>query len=244
MRYLILSDVHANRQALNAVMIDARRIGFDAVLVLGDLVGYGGDPAAVIDEVLALAPLAIVRGNHDKVCAGLEPPGDFNDSARVSAEWTRRALDERQTEALKALPRGPLTVSADVEICHGAPFDEDYYVVDGDDASRSAAAASTRLCLFGHTHVPAIFAPAGALGRIDAFEDDPVRLPSAGPILVNVGSVGQPRDGNPRAAYGLLDETRGTVWFRRVAYDVAGAQASILRARLPDWLAARLALGR
>lgn len=242
MRYLILSDLHANAQALDAVLADAAAMGYDRLLCLGDLVGYGADPAAVVDRMFALEGVEFVRGNHDKVCAGLEPAESFNDVARQSIEWTREVLTPDRMAQIAALPRGPRQIDEAIEICHGAPFDEDYYVFDLDDAAQALDAVTARLCLFGHTHVPAAYASA----------DDPIRardaagtdlvLP-ASPSLVNVGSVGQPRDGDPRAAYGLLDLDRDSLQLCRVAYDIAGAQARIREAGLPEWLAVRLGQG-
>ena len=244
LRYLILSDQHANAQAFDAVIADATALGYDAVLVLGDLVGYGADPEYVIDRTLSLSPVAIIRGNHDKVCAGLETALLFNDAARASAEWTASILSEAHLGILRSLPQGPVQVSDDIEICHGTPFDEDHYVFDDGDASRAAEAASRRICLFGHTHVPAVYATAqDPVVASDRFEDE-LRLPADAPVLINVGSVGQPRDGDPRAAYGLLEMPGGVIRLRRVAYDVKGAQAAILKAGLPAWLALRLERGQ
>ncbi|HXT71839.1 MAG TPA: metallophosphoesterase family protein [Vicinamibacterales bacterium] len=244
MRYLILSDLHANLQALDAVIEDAQAIGYDAVLVLGDLVGYGADPAAVIDRTLALEPAAMIRGNHDKVCAGIESPLLFNDAARVSAEWTAEVLDEEHLGVLRSLPKGPQLVNAGIEICHGTPFDEDHYVFDDHDASRAADSARARICLFGHTHVPAIYATAQDPVVAAPEATDLLRLPREAPALINVGSVGQPRDGDPRAAYGVLDLEAGTLQLRRVPYDIAAAQSAILTAGLPEWLAFRLERGQ
>ena len=245
MRHLIISDLHANLHALEAVLDDAAGLGYDAVLVLGDLVGYGADPDAVMDRTFALDPLAIIRGNHDKVAAGLEPADTFNDVARVSIEWTAAALAAGQLSRLAGLPRGPVQVGDDIEICHGSPFDEDYYIFDADDAGRAIALASRPICLFGHTHVPAVFTRTDdPLQHDDGLEDDELRLPRSGPALINVGSVGQPRDGDPRAAYGLLDTARRTIRLRRVEYDVAGAQDRILERGLPPWLAHRLGEGQ
>ena len=244
MRYLVLTDLHANLQALEAVLADAETLGYDEVLVLGDLVGYGADPSAVIARTLALRPAAMIRGNHDKVCAGLESSDGFNEVAKRSAEWTAATLSPAELKILAELPRGPRLVRDDVEICHGATFDEDHYVFSAMDAARSIDHATGRICLFGHTHLPAIY----------TMDDDPavpmdgdadhLRLPVRGPALINVGSVGQPRDGDARAAYGILDLERQTIRMRRVAYDVAGAQARILSAGLPGWLALRLAHGQ
>jgi diadenosine tetraphosphatase ApaH/serine/threonine PP2A family protein phosphatase len=244
-RYLVLTDLHANLHALEAALADAKTIGYDRILVLGDLVGYGGDPGAVIDRTLALAPEAIIRGNHDKVAAGLEPAALFNDVARRSIEWTAGVLSPAQLKTLTDLPKGPKTVAPLVEICHGTPFDEDHYVFDTGDAARAIAAASAPICLFGHTHVPVVFASAARPepGRGDLAEDE-IELPAEGAALVNVGSVGQPRDGDWRAAYGVLDVKRRTIRLRRVEYDVAGAQARIRAAGLPEWLAARLERGQ
>lgn len=245
MRYLVLTDLHSNLQAFDAVMADAETLGYDEVLVLGDLVGYGADPAAVIDRTLALDPVAMIRGNHDKVCCGLESAAMFNDAARAAAEWTADTLDPARLDVLRALPKGPLQVNGgEIEICHGAPFDEDYYVFDDQDASRAADAASRRICLFGHTHLPAVYAT--AQDPVVASDDPPdeLKLPMAGPVLLNVGSVGQPRDGDPRAAYGLFDQEQGRIRLRRVPYDVKAAQEAILKAGLPPWLAIRLERGQ
>ena len=243
MRYLVLADIHANLQALDAVLADAGRQGYDRVLTLGDLVGYGGDPAAAIDRTLALEPAAIVRGNHDKVCAGLDSAESFHEIARAAIEWTAATLSAAHLAALAGLPRGPRLVTDALEICHGAPFDEDYYVFDSDDAHMALDAASARICLFGHTHVTSIFTRPDDPAR-EGPSDAEYRLPAVGPSLINVGSVGQPRDGDPRAAYGLLDVDALALKLCRVEYDIAGAQASIRRAHLPEWLAERLGRGR
>jgi predicted phosphodiesterase len=245
MRYLILSDMHGNKQALDAVLEDAATLGYDAALVLGDLVGYGADPAAVIDATMALEPAAMIRGNHDKVCAGLEPATLFNDIARHSIEWTATILSPDHLRVLADLPMGPALVIEGLEICHGTPFDEDYYVFDPDDARRAIDASQGRICLYGHTHVPAIY----AIGDIPKprradVADDEVELPSEGAVLLNAGSVGQPRDGDPRAAYGILDLDRNVIRMRRVTYDIAEAQKRIRAAGLPPALAARLERGQ
>jgi predicted phosphodiesterase len=244
-RYLIISDIHGNVHALDAVLADARAVGYDAVLCLGDLVGYGADPSAVIARTFALAPAAVIRGNHDKVCAGLEPPLLFNEMARQSVTWTQATLSPDELDILIALPRGPRTVAPGLEICHGAPFDEDHYVFDQDDAERAIRAMSEPLCLFGHTHLPAIFTAASdPVRRDDGLAEDEYALPHQGPALINVGSVGQPRDGDSRAAYGILDFDRRTIRLRRVGYDIRGAQKKILDAGLPAFLALRLQKGQ
>jgi diadenosine tetraphosphatase ApaH/serine/threonine PP2A family protein phosphatase len=244
-RYLVITDIHGNVHALDAVLNDAAALGYDHALCLGDLVGYGADPGAVIERVRALAPLVIIRGNHDKVCAGLEPALFFNEVARRSIEWTQGVLSPEDLQYLAALPQGPRRVDDNVEICHGSPVDEDQYVFTQDDAARALTAASARLCLFGHTHLPAIFTAADDPATTgEDLEDDEMRLPATGPALINVGSVGQPRDGDARAAYGVLDLARGTIRLRRAVYDVQGAQRRIMAAGLPQWLALRLERGQ
>jgi len=245
LRYLIISDIHANLQALEAVLDDATRVGYDDVLMLGDLVGYGADPGPVMERTFGLEPRGFIRGNHDKVAAGLESAEFFNDVARASIEWTAQTLTPDQLDRLRALPAGPQSITDELEICHGAPFDEDYYIFDEGDAARALETAGGRLCFYGHTHVPAVFSlGSDPLQHEPGLEDDELRLPREGPALINVGSVGQPRDGDPRAAYGLLDTDRRTIRMRRVEYDVARAQARIVEVGLPPWLAHRLARGQ
>jgi diadenosine tetraphosphatase ApaH/serine/threonine PP2A family protein phosphatase len=243
-RYLLLSDIHANLHALDAVIADAAPRGYDAVLVLGDLVGYGGDPNGVIERTLALEPAAMIRGNHDKVAAGLEPSVLFNEIARRSIEWTAKTLTPGHLRLLAELPKGPRAIDAQVEISHGSPFDEDYYIFDVADAHRALAAASAPWSFFGHTHVPMIFATSEAPVTRPGDDEDTYLLPQSGAALVNVGSVGQPRDGDPRAAYGLLDVERRLLELRRVAYDIAGAQQRILDAGQSPYLALRLERGQ
>src|SRR5436190_21898594 len=137
MRYLVLTDIHANLEALDACLSDAEARGYDQALVLGDLVGYGADPNAVIERVQALEPTAIVRGNHDKVACGLEQADGFNEVAKSAAHWTFEMLRPACREWLCALPAGPTVVDDLVEICHGSPYDEDAYIFDELDAVRA-----------------------------------------------------------------------------------------------------------
>ncbi len=246
MRYLVLSDIHANLEALEAVMDESSAAPFDRVLVLGDLVGYGADPNAVVDRVRAISGVMVIRGNHDKVAVGIEPSHSFNHQARAAIAWTAGELSDDNTSYLRALPQGPVQADPLVEICHGTPFDEDVYVFDELDALRSLRAAARPLCLYGHTHVPASFELTGE--NLRATRPRGVQtIVTLGPeqrVLVNCGSVGQPRDGDPRAAYGIVDTANRTVTIRRVIYDVATAQTKILAAGLPEVLAQRLGVGR
>jgi diadenosine tetraphosphatase ApaH/serine/threonine PP2A family protein phosphatase len=244
MRYLVISDVHANLEALEAVLAADR--SWTQVLVLGDLVGYGADPNAVVERVRALPIAAVVRGNHDKVAAGLAPVETFNPVARHAIGWTTRVLTTENHGWLAALPEGPKLVDEQVEICHGAPHDEDFYVFDELDAQRASAGVTRPLCLFGHTHVACVFrfgagAPQVRVPGLDAYRCE---YAPPGRALVNCGAVGQPRDGDPRAAYGVLDTATQTVTLMRVTYDLKTAQSKILAAGLPSSLASRLGVGR
>ena len=247
MRYLVLTDIHANLEALEVCLADARERGFDATLVLGDLVGYGPDPNAVIDRVRDLAPVAIVRGNHDKVACGLEQAEGFNTVAKSAAVWTLETLTPAHRAWLAALPEGPREVDDLIEICHGSPFDEDAYLFDELDALRALKVATRPLCLFGHTHFPITFEQApGSVEVISASETREATIPlrADAKYLLNPGAVGQPRDGDPRAAYAIVDVERRQVELWRVPYPVEQAQATIMEAGLPEVLAARLAVGR
>jgi diadenosine tetraphosphatase ApaH/serine/threonine PP2A family protein phosphatase len=247
MRYLTLTDIHANLEALDACLADAKPRGYDRVLVLGDLIGYGADPNAVVLRVQALQPKAVVRGNHDKIARGIEEAEGFNLVARSAAEWTLNALTPEIRRWLIELPEGPQVVDDVVEICHGSPFDEDAYIFDELDALKALKTSTRPLCLFGHTHYPVTFqlqddslsvmGPAAAAEtRLDL--QDGVRY------LLNPGSVGQPRDGDPRAAYAIVDTSARCVELMRLAYPVEAAQAKVIAAGLPEVLARRLGAGR
>jgi diadenosine tetraphosphatase ApaH/serine/threonine PP2A family protein phosphatase len=244
MTYLVLSDVHANLEALEAVLAAAGE--YDHALVLGDLVGYGANPNEVVQRLQALPAVTFIRGNHDKAATQLASVEHFNHLARFAIQWTTEQLTPANFDWLAALPTGPLAIDDLIEICHGAPFDEDAYIFDDLDVRRAMAAASRPLCLFGHTHVPAAFRLAEALLPVGPLRGDQfhLRIEPTARYLVNCGAVGQPRDGDPRAAFAILDTGQRTLTINRVVYDVATAQAKIIDAGLPEVLAHRLAIGR
>lgn len=246
MKFLILSDLHANLDAVEAVLAHAAD-RWDRLLVLGDLVGYGAEPNAVIDRVRALGPEAVIRGNHDKAACGLDDGSQFNVVARTAAVWTGSQLTPDNLAYLRGLPEGPIEIDALVEICHGTPFDEDHYIFDASDAHLALQSMTRPLCLFGHTHLPVIFRVVDH--TFDGEAPDPnretlVRLQRGARYLVNPGSVGQPRDGDPRAGYALLDDDARELRLFRVPYPIETAQRRIIDAGLPASLANRLALGR
>lgn len=249
MRTLILADIHSNIDALDAVLFAAATLRVDRTVVLGDLIGYNAAPRQVLRRLETLAPVLTVRGNHDKVCAGLEPAAVFSPLAREAIDWTRRQLPPPLLTRLAELPKGPLMLGDTIELCHGAPFDEDFYVQDLLDARRALESAAGRICLNAHTHVPSVYRTVGLSVRdetpfdLEVAELSVIRLPNKGRMLMNVGSVGQPRDGDPRAAFGVLDEGAGTLELRRVEYDITSAQRKIIEAGLPEFLAERLERG-
>jgi diadenosine tetraphosphatase ApaH/serine/threonine PP2A family protein phosphatase len=246
MRYLVLTDIHANLEALETCLADAAARGFDRTLVLGDLVGYGPNPNEVIDRIQELHPAAMIRGNHDKVACGLEQPEGFNAVARRAALWTFDNLTPQKREWLAALPKGSVVVDEAIEICHGSPFDEDAYVFDELDAIRALKMSQRPLCLFGHTHYPVTFALTN--DRVNTIGgpglDGTLVLQEGSKYLMNPGAVGQPRDGDPRAAYAIVDTGAKRVDTFRLRYDIAATQSKIIGAGLPEVLAQRLAVGR
>jgi predicted phosphodiesterase len=245
-RYLILSDMHANWDAFETVLRRARRKRFDAVLVLGDLVGYGGAPNQVVDAVRRLGPrLFTVRGNHDKVVSGIDSGGNFNQTALTAAQWTTGRLTPGNLRYVRELPQGPLRVEEGLAICHGSPLDEDTYVFSDVDAWEIFSRFDMPVTFFGHTHIPSLFWLEGRLLGVKALRGTSGRivLSPGGRYLINPGSIGQPRDRDPRASYMIYDSQRRVVHWYRIPYPIAEAQARIRKAGLPNSLADRLAVG-
>ena len=250
MRILILSDIHANLEALDACLAAAPE--YDAVYNLGDIVGYGANPNETTQRSRELGSV-FVRGNHDKVCSGVSTLEGFNPIAALAVIWTQEQLTSEHLHFLHGMPRGPLTPIENLEIVHGSPRDEDEYLLYPRDAFSILARTAAPLIFFGHTHVQ------GGYWIDDARENEGVIQPQysgAGngkvqldlkreaKYLINPGSVGQPRDGDPRAAFALYDTEQNSVTFYRVPYDIETAQKKIFDAGLPERLAIRLAEGR
>lgn len=245
MRYLVLSDIHSNEEALSAVMARVRRRRFEGVLILGDFVGYGANPNQVVNRLrrVRLKTIAI-RGNHDKVVCGLDPGDLFNPVALAAARWTAEALTPRNRRFLEALPLGPLAVDSALEICHGSPRDEDAYIFSDRDAYVNFCESEFWTCFFGHSHIPSVFTLERHGIRVEVIEGRTrMTLKRNRRYLVNPGSIGQPRDRNPAAAYAIYDSTKRVVEFDRVPYDAAKAREKILRAGLPAMLGDRLLVG-
>lgn len=241
MRYAILGDVHSNLEALDAVVEALEDEDYDEVLCTGDLVGYGAAPGECIERVLELKPRILVGGNHDWAVAGRLGLEYFNHYARDAILWTRSVLTKKQVEFLGVNP--VLQVGDGVTVAHGTIHDPELfdYLQTPYDAHLSFARLTTRFGFVGHSHIPVTFRKGAVITYVIGEELD---LSGAAQALVNVGSVGQPRDEDPRAAYGVFDAERCVLRMRRVPYDVEAAIARIRRANLPDFLGERLRIGR
>jgi len=245
-RYLILSDIHANWEALQAVLTSLAG-EYDQILCCGDLIGYGADPNVVTDWARSSLRL-VVRGNHDKASVGLEDLEWFNPVARAAAVWTQHELTPANVEYIRNLPKGPGIMDGFVMV-HGSPLDEDEYMIGAADAAQNFFYLTSRVTFFGHTHLQGGFiwnrsrvetiSKAGPNTDRQLLDIDPDCV-----YLINPGSVGQPRDGDPRAACVIYDPADQYLFYYRIRYDVETAQSKIRKAGLPPLLAERLAAGR
>ena len=250
MRALILSDIHGNLEALNAVLAAAEP--YDALWNLGDMVGYGGSPNEVIDLMRAKAQIN-VRGNHDRVGAGLSSALGFNPVARAAAMWTRDELTPENLAWLRAVPPGPVQPEEPGVTCvHGSPLNEDQYILSMRDAWAPLQQMTTAITFFGHTHLQGGFSQKDhdwheikpQFWTKNEAESWTMAIPEGTRHLINPGSVGQPRDCDWRTAFVVYDSEAKAVIYHRVPYDLTAAQGRILMAGLPERLALRLREGR
>lgn len=248
MLYLLLSDLHANMEAFDAVLRDAemRYPSMDSAVCLGDVVGYGADPEAVVERIQQITK-TVIRGNHDKAVALGENLEWFNPAARDATYWTLNQLRPESVDYLRELPRGPRMVNG-FQICHGSPLDEDEYLITSHDVEMLAGHLDTGVIFFGHTHVQGGFrmlrGVVTVLPRPDENDSETLEIEEQAYYILNPGSVGQPRDQDPRAAYAVYDSGRRLFHMHRVAYEVETTQRKILEAGLPERLAYRLSHGR
>jgi len=240
MKYAILGDIHANLEALLAVLADARKRGVTHYLCLGDVVGYNANPVECLERVRELGG-PVVRGNHDHYCAFDESLEGFHPIAADVVDWTRRQLSAEQRQFLGALPLVKRVET--FTIVHSTLDTPDMwgYVFDKLEADASFAYQSTTLCFYGHTHVPLAFEKTDRV-RVGLYSKIKVMLGRK--YLINAGSVGQPRDGDPRAAYVTFDLVKNEIELHRVPYDFRMTQKKIMAAGLPERVASRLAIGR
>jgi predicted phosphodiesterase len=258
MRALVLSDIHANLQALRAVL-DAAAGQWDVLWNLGDTVGYGASPNEVLDMLRPLGGLT-VRGNHDRVCSGISSAVNFNPTARTAAQWTLDRLTPDNLLWLRTLPQGPIAPEEATSGCgetrillaHGSPLDEDHYILNMRDAWTPLQQMTSAVTFIGHTHLQGGFWQREqewhelrpCYTALRGHETWTLAIEPLTRQLINPGSVGQPRDHDWRAAFAIYDSDACMVTYHRVPYDIEKAQGSILMARLPERLAARLREGR
>jgi predicted phosphodiesterase len=245
---LILSDVHSNLEAFEKCL-EMAEAKYDRVLCLGDLVGYGPDPNPVTERIREVSDV-IIRGNHDKACAGITDAHDFNRFARLATRWTREQLSAENLSFLQHLPPGPVTLNG-FQLVHGSPSDEDEYLFGEAEALPALRSLAIQVVFFGHTHLQGGFLLnfKGGFARLQdlAAEDGcglVLPLEDGTRYLINPGSVGQPRDGDWRAAFAFLDEDQKRVEYYRTSYDVKKTQRKMEDAGLPEPLIQRLSYGR
>ena len=244
MRYAIISDIHANLEAFTAVLGRIAELKADRILCLGDVVGYNASPNECV-EIIRKETIATVLGNHDAVAAGLEDPGDFNPLAARAALWTREALTEENWKFLRHLPR-ELGVD-DLYLFHGSIHDTNRYIMSRNDVRDNLLFLEDMpnapiMGFYGHTHIRSSFSSWNNAISLELGEQ--IAISPGKRYLANPGSVGQPRDGDPRAAFAVYDVAARTVTFHRIEYDVAACQDKVIKAGLPPRLAERLAWGR
>ena len=243
MRIAVLSDVHANKEALGEVERSLREQEVDAIIYLGDAVGYNADPDYCTRRLADMTDLT-VRGNHDKAVSNPKNLDWFNDVARSAILWTRRAMSAKSLQILESFPEGPRVVLDRYLLCHGSPMDEDLYITRRADVDRSFSylrknTDGLRICFYGHTHVPYIIEENGrAVTPPARYHLDPKRC-----YMINPGSVGQPRDRVPLASFGLFDDEEMVYYHYRVPFSIDTVQRKIIAAGLPRMLAERLAAG-
>ena len=241
MRIAVVSDVHSNLAALEAVLAELGSV--DALWHLGDIVGYGPEPLSVVDRLREAGAIG-VRGNHDDAAGDGPTIEFFNPDAHLAEEWTRIRLDEPTRLYLAGLPERRVPEGSDFTLAHGSPRDPIWeYLTSPAAAEENLPAFQTRYCLVGHTHMPLVFRE--SRGRMRPLVPDPgSRLDlDHRRLILNPGSVGQPRDGDPRASYLTIDTDAGQATWYRVEYDIAATQAAMVAAGLPLRLARRLSFG-
>lgn len=242
MKYLIIADIHSNYEAFGAVLEDAyNHGGFGHTWCVGDVVGYGPDPAACIKLLRQLDPLCVC-GNHDLAAVGKIDIGDFSSEAARANRWTAGQLSEEDREFLFGLPE--LVVEDDFTIVHGSPRQPVWeYIAHSFTAADNFRCFATRFCLVGHTHTPFLFEHDGTEVNGSLLHDGDMLVLGNNRLIINPGGVGQPRDRDPRASYAILDTDEMVLHNYRVAYDVAATQKKMEEAGLPDFLVSRIAWG-
>lgn len=243
MRYLLLSDIHSNLEALDAVLEFAQKLEPYHLICLGDVVGYGADPSACLNRMTSSANL-ILAGNHDLAVSGVVPYDDFNPIAQEAVSWTKRVLTREELDVLVGLPLE--YIDGDYCFAHASPLEpmQFNYVRTLDEVAEIFSSIGQRICFVGHTHLPTVVRMDSKTGKLSVIHDRVINVADGSRFFVNIGSVGQPRDNNPDACAVILDEDSGTLEFLRVPYDIPTSQSKIISQGLPSYLAERLMLAR
>lgn len=244
MRYAVISDIHSNLEALTSFLVEKDRLAIDTVVCLGDIVGYNANPNECIDLVRKHGFVCLM-GNHDSRGAGLAEPNDFNYNASVAIRWTRKVLTPENAAFLGSLPPF-ISIDNRFIAFHGWLSDTDRYIMSASDAETNLSlmveTGGERIGFFGHTHIPAVYLKKD--GRVERLSpEDDVRLEKDSSYLINPGSIGQPRDRDPRASFVVFDVKKKLVTFHRVGYDIQATADKISEAGLPERLGERLKLG-
>ena len=240
MRIALFGDIHANLEALEAVLDDASKQGVNDYVCLGDVVGYNADPVACMETIRQME-CPTIKGNHDEDAAGNHSLESMNPVAAAALQWTRSQLDDEQRLWLQRLRM--VRQVADFTVVHSTLDQPAHwnYVTNRFDAMANFSYQFTQICFHGHTHVPRVYTKSDKVHEVPA---DSIVIEKSSKYFINCGSVGQPRDGDWRSCYAIYDSDHQIVVFRRVEYDIAKTQAKILAAGLPQMLAERIAEGR
>ena len=241
MRYGLIADIHGNLEALKAVLSDLKKERIDSYLCLGDIIGYGANPKECIDIVRQLDPKALIAGNHEWGVLGSLGIDYFSESARVAVLWAKDVLGDHEKSYLESFKLS--CTEKNMTLVHGSLEEPGkfYYIFDSDDADKTLKLQKTQLCFVGHSHVPGIFYSDGSTAK--GVNGSEICVEADKRYVINIGSIGQPRDGDPRASFAVYDDASGMVEIKRAPYDIESAQRKILAAGLPASLALRLAEG-
>ena len=240
MKYAIISDIHGNEQALEAVIKDSKKKGVKKYLCLGDIVGYGASPVECIEKIIEIQAVCIA-GNHDHAVVDLTDSTFFNSNAKAAVEWSKKALKKKHKSFLKNLPM--VKTIKEITMVHSSLDSPEAwrYILNDEDADRNMELFEGLICFIGHSHVPCIFQERhNSRALLDFLKTFTIKEKT----IINVGSVGQPRDGDPRASYVIYDTTAKIVSFEKVKYDIKSAQKRIMNAKLPKVLSVRLEMGK
>jgi predicted phosphodiesterase len=242
MKIGLIADIHANVEALTAVLEALAAEKVDRLICLGDLVGYGPDPNACVQKISEMSDI-VLAGNHDHAVIGLLSTERFNPDAKTAIEWTQTKLDAKAADYLKSLPL--VSTNGNLMAVHATPEapEEWLYLMSEVDIKTNLEVMPLPVCVIGHSHVPGIFVKDNT-GDLYVHHEPEVQFTEGSKYLINIGSVGQPRDGNPDAAFGVMDSEAGTYELKRIPYDVETVQRKMAEHNLPGSLIDRLAFGR